>query len=182
MARIPKVINNGQLADNKIDGTWFQDGHECFKVQGAYGQQVYIRDDYKEDILSRKATNDNVVGELDRYGVEMKIHYHLPINAFNGRVYALCETVNGGIVRCASNKPNTVILRFPTYRNLSALSKILHSFDEVDAVGDTVYVTFKVQGADRSQFEVPYEGADKLVKALQEERKKYIREIQKKGN
>ena len=174
MARIPKVINNGQLADNKIDGTWFQDGHECFKVQGAYGQQVYIRDDYKEDILSRKATNDNVVGELDRYGVEMKIHYHLPISAFNTRVYALCETVEGGIVRCNSNKAGTVILRFPTYRNLSALSKILASFDEVGAVGETVYVSFKKHGMNKSVVEIPYEGSKALIKTIQEERLKYL--------
>lgn len=172
--RIPKIINNGRQADDRRDGTWYQDNLECIKTQGAYGQQVYVREDYVNDILSHKSTNKAIVGEMDRLGVEMKIHYHLPISAFNTRVYALCETVEGGIVRCNSNKAGTVILRFPTYRNLSALSKILASFDEVGAVGETVYVSFKKHGMNKSVVEIPYEGSKALIKTIQEERLKYL--------
>lgn len=172
--RIPKIINNGKTADARIDGEWFQDGIRCLKTMGAYGQSVYVREDYVNDILSHKSTNKSVVGEMDRLGVEMKIHYHLPINSFSTRVYALCETVDGGIVRCNSNKAGTVILRFPTYRNLSALSKILASFDEVGAVGDTVYVSFKKYGMNKKVIEIPYEGSKSLIKTIQNERLKYL--------
>ena len=175
MARIPRVINNGNLADTNIDGEWYQDGIHCTKAQANLGQQVYVRDDYKDNIKGRKATNNSEVGELDRLGVKIKVHYHLPINTFSPRVYALCETVAGGILCCASSNPNTVILRFPTYNNLSALSKILHSFDKVNAVGDTVYVSYQKDGMDKKTFEVPYEDADSLIKTLQAERLNYIK-------
>jgi hypothetical protein len=175
MARIPRVINNGRLADTKIDGEWYQDGIHCTKAQASLGQQVYVRDDYKDNINGRKAVNKAEVGQLDRLGVKIKVHYHLPIEAFNARVYALCETVDGGIVCCASSNPNTVILRFPTYNNLSALSKILHSFDKVNAIGDTVYVSFQKEHMDKKTFEVPYEDAEKLIKTLQNERLRYVK-------
>lgn len=176
MARTPIVINNGRLADVNIDGTWYQDDMECVLANGAYGKRVYVREDYMDKLLSRKGENNAVVGTLDKLGVEMKVHYHLPIEAFSPSVYAMCETVAGKIVRCKASDPNKVILRFPTYRNLSALSKIMHTFDEIGAMGEKIYVSFKKEGYNKAVLEIEYVDANSLIKTIQAERLQYLKD------
>jgi hypothetical protein len=45
----------------------------------------------------------------------------------------------------------------------------------VNAIGDTVYVSYQKDGMDKKTFEVPYEDAEKLIKTLQNERLRYVK-------
>ena len=174
--KIPKILNNGRKADGRVDGEWFQDGILCHLTQSAYGQRSYVREDYMDDAFSRKTTNEAVVGEYDKCGVDMSIHYHINVENYNMRAYALSKTVEGKVIACRGTSEDDMILRFPHYRNLSAFSKIVKSFEEAGALGTDVYVTFRKEGCDKKTVKLTMEGAKELVRAIQSERTKYVSE------